>query len=241
MPEQNYIRLFGPEYFLYIAILLVFAVCLFAFRTKIPKHRKAITIGILLVSLFQQVLLYSSYFYLLDFHLGESLPFHISRISSLLGILLLLTNNRKTFAVLSFFSLYAWATFLYPSRVYAITHPIGLSFIINHVITILLPYYMMIAYGLQIKKGDRNTAFGWFTTYLAFVYFFNPLVDGNYFYLKYRPVFAHWPDYVYLPAALAVTYLGFWLGERWYLFIQQKLSYRRYRTGTHRHKDRGMK
>ena len=149
MPEQNYIRLFGPEHFLYIAILLVFAVCLFAFRTKIPKHRKAITI--------------------------------------------------------------------------------------------LLPYYMMIAYGLQIKKGDRNTAFGWFTTYLAFVYFFNPLVDGNFFYLKYRPVFARWPDYVYLPAALAVTYLGFWLGERWYLFIQQKLSYRRYRTGTHRHKDRGMK
>ena len=223
MPAQDYIRIFGPEHFLYIAILVIITISLFVFRHRIPARRRMISGMILAVSMFQQILLYSSYLYLLDFHLGESLPLHISRISSLLGIALLLTKNRKVFAILCFFSIYAWATFLYPSRVYAITHPIGLSFILNHVITILLPYYMMIAYGLRIKKNDSLMAFGWFSFYLIFVYFFNPLVDGNYFYLKYRPLFASRPDTLYMPAVFIVTLAGFYLGEKWYLKIQDRL------------------
>lgn len=226
MPEQDYIQIFGPEHLRYISMLLLVAIALFTFRERIPRNRKRLTGIILAVSVFQQLLLYTSYFYLLDFHLGESLPLQISRISSLLGIVLLVTKNRKVFFVLCFFSIYAYASFLYPSRVYAITHPIGLSFILNHVITILLPYYMMIAYGMKVKKREHRMAFGWFVAYLLFVYFFNPLVDGNYFYLKYRPLFAGWPDYLYLPAVLLVTYLGFWIGERWYRYIGPKLERR---------------
>lgn len=223
MPEQDYIRIFGPEHILYIGILGLVAVLLFLFRKRIAAHRKGVSAGILAVSIFQQILLYSAYLYLLDFHPGESLPFHISRISSIVGIVLLITKKRELFAVLCFFSLYAWGTFLYPSRVYAITHPIGISFILNHVITILLPYYMMIAYGMRVKKGDAVRAFGWFVLYLAFVYLLNPLIDGNYFYLKYRPFFAHWPDWQYLSAVLLVTAGGFFLGDRWYRFMQEKL------------------
>lgn len=224
MPQQDYIRMFGADHWLYILILLCLIAALFVFRKQIPPRRKQISAIILGVSVFQQLLLYSSYFTLLDFHLGESLPFQLSRISSLIGIFLLITKRRRLFSVLCFFSIYAWATFLYPSRVYAITHPIGVSFILNHVITILLPYYMMIAYGMQIKKGDALHAFFWFFVYLVFVYFFNPLVDGNYFYLKYRPVFSTWPDALYLPATLLVTLAGFLLGERWYLYIGDKLT-----------------
>lgn len=222
MPEQDYIRIFGPEHGLYLLLFLGCAILLYFGRHRLGAHRKAITRILLVSSVFQQILLYSSYFYLLDFHLGESLPLHISRISSLLGILVLLTKNRSLFAVLCFFSLYAWPTFLYPSRVYPITHPIGLSFLINHVITILLPYYMMMAYGLRLRKNEFFRAFAWFCGYLLTVYLVNPLLDGNYFYLKYRPFFASWPDALYLAAVLLVTFTGFFLGEKWYLHLQRR-------------------
>ncbi len=223
MPAQDYIRIFGPEHILYIALLVAATVLLISQRRHIPARRRALSAIILVVSIFQQILLYSAYFYLLDFHLGESLPFHVSRICSILGIILLIKRNRQVFVVLSFWGIYAWATFIYPSRVYDIFHPIGLSFILNHTITILLPYYMMIAYDLRIRRRDYRKALLYFTLYLIFVYFFNPLVDGNYFYLKYRPFFSSWPDYIYLPAVLLVTSLGFYLGEKWYIYIQDRL------------------
>lgn len=53
--------------------------------------------------------------------------------------------------MLCFFGLYAWTSFLYPSRVHGIFHPIGVSFFVNHVITLLLPYYGMIAYSMIAK------------------------------------------------------------------------------------------
>lgn len=224
VPYGQYIKVFGLEHIIYITGLIIIAVLLFKFKESVKTNENTVTIFILIASICQQILLYSSYFVLMEFDLAESLPFHISRINSILGIIFLVTKNKKVYTVLCYFGLYAWTSFLYPSRVYGITHPIGISFFVNHVITLLMPYYGMIAYDIKIKKGDKNKAFFWFLIYLTFVYFFNPLVDGNYFYLKYKPIFAFLPEHVYLLCSMLFTYVLFSIGEIIYFKVQDKLN-----------------
>lgn len=219
----EYISLFSLDHLLYIGGLLGLGTALFLNKQKVKKKRETITTLIILISLGQQILLYSSYFYLFDFDLAESLPLHISRINSLLVIWYLFTRNETVFKVLCFFGLYAWTSFLYPSRVHGVLHPIGVSFFVNHVITLLLPFYGMIAYGERVKKGDKKIAFFWFLAYLVTAISVNHLVDGNYFYLKHKPIFGFLPDAIYIPLLVLFTYLFFTLGYYLYTKIQQSL------------------
>lgn len=220
VPFGEYIKVFGMDHIIYIAGLIILRVLLFKFRRNVKKKRNTLTKIILFTSICQQVLLYGSYFVIMEFDLSESLPLHISCISSILGILFLITKNKKVYAAFCYFGMYAWTSFLYPSRVYGINHPLGISFFINHVITLLLPFYTMLAYDIKLKTGDKNKAFYWFLIYLIFVYFFNPLVDGNYFYLKHKPLFSFLPDYIYLPGVMLFTYALFSIGEVVFLRVQ---------------------
>ncbi|WP_377330275.1 TMEM164-related integral membrane acyltransferase [Piscibacillus salipiscarius] len=224
MSRGEFIPLFGFDHLIYIAGLMLIGFCLFFFRHKIKKKRTLITIIILILSLTQQVLLYGSYAVIMNFDLSESLPLHISRINTILGIIYLITKNEKLFKVLCFFSLYAWTSFLYPSRVYGISHPLGISFFVNHVITLLLPFYAMISYQARVRLNDKYLSFLWFIVYLMVVLMVNPLVDGNYFYLKHKPVFPNLTDWLYIPGTLIVTFILFGLGEKLYLTVQDRLK-----------------
>lgn len=216
----EYIPLLGIENIIYIAGLAVLALALVIFKANIKRHEKLFTTLILVASLYQQYLLYSSYYDIMGFHLRESLPLHISRINSILGIIYLLTHNQKVFKIFAYFSLFAWTSFFYPSRVYGISHPIGVSFFLNHVITLLLPFYGLFIHGHRLEKGDRKQAFPWFMLYLAVAYVTNLLVDGNYFYLKYKPVLAFLPDIIYIPLTLIFTAVLFKLGEKIFVKVQ---------------------
>ncbi len=220
----EYIRILSPDHLVYITGLVIIAGLMVQNRHRIRLHRSRLTLLLILISLIQQFLLYSAYFYLLDFDLAESLPLHISRINTILGLAYLVTRNDKLFGVMAYLGLYAWTSFLYPSRVYGITHPLGISFFINHAVTLLLPFYGMMAYDARIGRNDHRRAFGWFLVYLAAVLIINPLVDGNYFYLKHKPFLGSLPNEVYLVLVLLVTYLLFYLGSLFYLKVQSNLS-----------------
>ncbi|MFD2043116.1 TIGR02206 family membrane protein [Ornithinibacillus salinisoli] len=207
--DANFITPFDLHHFVYIFVVSVALVLLIGKREKVKENRNTIAMVILIISILQQIMLYSWYVFETGFDLSESLPLHISRINTLLVIYFLITKNSKVLDVLFYFSLFAYASFLYPQRVYAIYHIIGISFLVNHVITLLLPYFAYIAYRWRPNFIGLLKAYGFFLIYLMSVYFFNPLVDGNYFYLKYRPFFRGWPDYLYIPSIAIVTFLGF--------------------------------
>lgn len=219
----EYIPLFGMEHLLYIAGLALLAVGLFVFQKNINRHERLFTTLILAVSFYQQYLLYSSYYDMMGFRLSESLPLHISRVNSILGIIYLLTNDQRVFKIFSYFSLYAWTSFFYPSRVYGISHPIGISFFLNHVTTLLLPFYGLLIHDNRIEKGDSKKVFPWFLLYLTVAYVTNLLVDGNYFYLKYKPILSFLPDLIYIPLALIFTVILFNVGERVYIKTQNSI------------------
>ncbi len=220
----DYITLFNFDHIIFIVGLVIIGAALFMKRDAVGEHRQKITVVILIVSIFQQILLYSSYYFILDFDPGESLPLQISRVNTILGIIFLITKNDKVFRVLALFGLFAWLSFLYPSRVYGITHPIGWSFFINHVITLLLPFYGIIAYNMKIKTTDSLKVFPWFVLYVAVAYFVNLLTDGNYFYLKHKPIFAGLHNLFYIPLSLIFTLMLFMAGEWMYKKVQPVLQ-----------------
>lgn len=219
----EYIRIFNGDHFIYIFGLILTGIILLMKKDFVNEHRTLITVIVLIICLIQQIVLYSSYYFIMDFDLAESLPLQISRVNTILVIVYLLTKNKKVFRVLALFGLFAWLSFFYPSRVYGITHPIGWSFFVNHVITLLMPFYGMIAYGEKIKPRDSLKVFPWFVLYVAAAYIVNRMVDGNYFYLKHKPVFGSMPDIFYIPLSLLFTYVLFLAGERLYRKVQKLL------------------
>jgi len=210
----NYIDKFGLHHLIYIIILFVCATFLVRKRFRIKTNKDHYRKVILAISIFQQLLLYSWYYFELGFDLSESLPFHICRISTLLGIWFLITKDKKVIDTAFYFGLFAYGSFIYPSRVYPIYHAIGLSFIINHTITILLPWFAYIAYDWRPSFKGLLKTLGLFTIYFLFVFILNPMIDGNYFYLKYRPFFKTLSDNLYILLVFAVTISGFSLAYK---------------------------
>lgn len=216
----EYISLFHLDHLIYIIGLVVIASAFFLNITFVKKHKTVITTIVVIIIIAQQILLYSGYYFATGhgsgFDLSEALPLHLSRINSILGLLFLLTRNRQVFSILTMFSLFAILSFIYPSQVYGITHPIGISFFVNHIVTLLLPFYGIIAYNMKIKPHDSLRALPWFIMYVAVAYITNQLTGGNYFYLRDKPVFASLPDVIYIPLSIVFAFVLFKLGEIMY-------------------------
>ena len=216
----DYAEILGQSHLIYMSCLVAAAFLLFRFRDFIYTHRKKFTIGILAVSLCQQILLYGTFTVTTGFDLSLSLPLHISRINTIIGIVYLFTKNEKLQKFILYFSVFAWLSFLYPVGVQKITHPLGVSFLINHIITLLLPYYNVIAHQVELSTAGRDRVFMWILIYTILIYFFNPLVDGNYFYLVDKPILEFLPDIVYIPLMWVTSYILFMFIE----FIYKKIE-----------------
>lgn len=100
---MEYIKIFGPNHLFYFIVLIIFTALLFTNQTYIRKHSNTISKVIVVISILQQFLLYGSYALLGEFTLQESLPFHISRINTILGIIFLFTKSKTLFNIVAYF------------------------------------------------------------------------------------------------------------------------------------------
>ena len=212
-----FIPLLGIHHLIYIGLVVILLFLLISRYKEVKINSDIIRKWILALLIGQQILLYSWYIFEMGFDVSESLPLHISRISSLLGVVYLMTKNDKVLNVLFYFGLFAYGSFFYPQRVYPFYHALGISFFLNHAITILLPIFAAVAYEWRPQLKGAFKAYGWFIGYFVFVYFLNPLIDGNYFYLKYRPFFGYLSDSNYITiviiATLGIFLLGYYLSK----------------------------
>lgn len=226
----DFIKPFGPNHWLYIGIVIMVGFLLFTNIPFVRKHRDQISMMVLIISIIQQCILYGYYLLFFKFDLSESLPLHISRINSILGIVYLATKSKLVIRVLSFTGAFALLSFLYPSRVQSITHPLGISFLVNHIITLLLPVFAMVVYDFRIQKADKQLPFILMMVYMMLVYVINPIVNGNYFYLVKRP-FAFlngMADGLYLILCAVVTFALFSMAEICYNRLSEYLTNQRF-------------
>lgn len=220
--EEQYIKIFGPDHVLYIVGFIFLAYLLFAKRDIIKKNRDKVDKVLLVITIIQQTLLYGAYYVYLGFDLSESLPFHVCRICSFFVMAFLITKNQKAFEVMTFFGFFALLSFLYPSKVYNLSHPIGYSFLISHTTNLLAASYGILIHDMKLNKNSKNRSFVYFLLYLALVVIINPIVDGNYFYLKHKPILAFLPNIIYVPIVSFGTYLLFSICERLHFYVQDK-------------------
>lgn len=226
----DFIKPFGPNHLLYIGIVIMVGFLLFTNIPFVRKHRDRISMMVLIISMIQQCILYGYYLLFFKFELSESLPLHISRINSILGIIYLTTKSKLVIRILSFTGAFALLSFLYPSRVQSITHPLGISFLVNHIITLLLPFFTMVVYDFRIQKADKQLPFILMIVYMMMVYVINPIVNGNYFYLVKRP-FAFlngMADSLYLILCAVVTFALFSVAEICYNRLSEYLTNRQF-------------
>lgn len=174
--------------------LIYFIFCIFAIYSMIRNHKEVLLrkndlrkffLGIIT---FQQViLLYGWYFFVTDFDITVALPFHICRVASLLTIVFLINGNKKLLDIIFYFGLFAIGSLCYPKDIYNFLHMQGWSYMINHLVTVLIPIFAYIAYDWKPTWAGFRRSIVVFTCFFLFVYNLNPLIDGNYFYLVDRP------------------------------------------------------
>lgn len=92
-----------------------------------------------------------------------------------------------------------------------------IQFFMAHCGIIISIFYMMFVYDYIPNIKSLKKAINWNIIYLVFTYFFNFLVDGNYSYLRNKPltptILDHFPEYpIYIPiATLGIFFIYFLL------------------------------
>lgn len=212
LPDDYFIKPFDLQHGIYLGIFLIVLFTLLLNHKRVSEKPEPVLRLTLIVSIAQQILLYGSYI-AEGFNWAEGLPLHISRVSSILGIIWLITKNNKVMDVLFYFGIFAYGSFLYPSRIHPITHPIGWSFLINHIITILLPILAVYATNWQPSKPALFKAMKYFLIYLAVAMIANAITGGNYFYMTKRIALGGLPLWQYTLINIVATALIFVIGH----------------------------
>lgn len=210
-PHPDFIPVGGRDHLIYVLGLLTVAAALIAGRRWVREHVTRVRWVLLGVLLAQQITLYG--FYAATGWLwAESLPLHISRVSAILVLVYLATGSRRVMDVLFFFGLWAWASFSYPQNIQPVDNILGVSFWINHVLTLLVPFFAVITTSWRPTVRALWRAYGWFLAYVVVAVVANALTGGNYFYQREQPVLPMVPQPWYLLLSVLASLALFWLG-----------------------------
>lgn len=210
-PHPEFIPVGGRDHLIFVLGLLTVATALIAGRHWVREQALLVRRVLLGVMVVQQLTLYGFYA-TTGWIWADSLPLHISRISAILVLVYLATGSRRVMDVLFFFGLWAWASFSYPQNVQPVTNVLGVSFWVNHVITLLVPFFAVITTSWRPTVRALWRAYGWFLVYVALAVVANALTGGNYFYQRAKPLLPMVPQPWYLMLSLLATLALFWLG-----------------------------
>ena len=204
------VQLYGWEHITYLLCSFAIIFLFVWYRKGVRTHRKAITGIFLGVILFQQIfLMYGWYIFCTDVVLQDGLPLHLCRVSTLLTIWYLIKKDNRIMDVIFYFSIYALISFFYPLDVHHFAHIGGISYMINHLVTVLIPIFAAIAFDWSPSWRSWVRASAAFTVYLPVAVIANKLTGGNYFYLVRRPFWHSAPAWLFTGLAYVVTLAGF--------------------------------
>ena len=196
-PNVPYIKLFGLDHLLYVSIIITLFIIVMIKRIHLKDHAKLISMILLILTIFQQVLLYSWYIIETGFDLGQALPLHLCRISTLLSIIYFITLNQDIMDIVFYFGLFAYGSFALPIAIHPLTHTLGISYLINHSLTLLLPFIAWFVFDWRPKRKNLYLSIILFIFYFIIAVVANAVFDGNYFYLVKRPFLTQMNVYIY--------------------------------------------
>lgn len=208
-PNVPYIELFGIEHLINVLIILSLFILVILNRKKLKSYSRELRTVLLILTIFQQILLYSWYALETGFDLGQALPLHLCRISTLLSIIYFITLKQSIMDIVFYFGLFAYGSFALPIAIHPLTHALGISYLINHSLTLLLPFIAWFAFDWRPKRKNLHLSIIIFLIYFIIAVGANALFDGNYFYLVKRPFLQQMNVYIYYLGTLIFTIFGF--------------------------------
>jgi hypothetical integral membrane protein (TIGR02206 family) len=212
VPWEERLQLFSTSHILFL-LSVIFVVGLFVYKLDwVRDHWKQVRIVMLVISGIQFIVFYTWSFTELGFSLEAGLPIHLCRLSTILGLYFLMTEDRRVFHALYFMSAFAIVAIVYPSNVHPLyTHVVGYTFQISHIMILLVWIVGVFLYGYRPTYRILNTAILVFFFVELFVWRFNYWVgDGEYLYLRSdvnRPFLTSWPDLAWIAFTIGLSYL----------------------------------
>lgn len=208
-PDMPYIEPGDFSYFIYMVLLAIAAYVIYRLRFKFSRNTFLVLLVFLIISLFQRAMINAWYLINDDYSFAYSLPFQICRVIIWLIIIQFFVRKDILNQAIFYISLFAYAAFFYPIGIHPVWHMAGWAFFILHGTNILFPLAMHFAMGFVPTLKGACQAYVIFVVYFLFVYFLNPLVSGNYFFIKNRPFFHEMSEGLYVTVNLAGTFIGF--------------------------------
>ncbi len=205
--DAPYVKLFSIEHIIFLLVCACVVFLFIKYRSAIRTHREQIGRVMLGIILFQQIFLMYGWYLCVtppEELLKQALPLEMCRISSILTIVFLLTKDKRFMDVIFYFSIFALASLVYPKNIYHFAHVNGISYMINHLMTVLTPIFGIIAYGWKPSWKAFARAGIAFTVFLPVVLVVNHLTGGNYFYQVDRPFWNDMAPWLFS----SITYVG---------------------------------
>ncbi len=212
VPFEQRVNLFDTSHIMFILSVIVI-VGLFIYKLDVVKRNKDLTRKILIgISAIQLIALYSWSFLELGFSLEAGLPIHLCRMSSLLGMYFLITEDTRVFHALYYMSAFVIIAIMMPVNVHPIyTHVIGYSYQISHIMIILVWILGVLVYGYRPTFTIMHKAILALLIITLLVWRFNYLVgDGEYLYLRgdvNRPFLKEMHDLLWISITLVISYI----------------------------------
>lgn len=197
------------SYFSYLFLLVLSFYVIYRLRFKISRNTQSILFVFLIISLSQRVMINTWYLINDDYSLAYSLPFQICRVVIWLIIIQFFVRKDFLNQAIFYIGLFAYAAFIYPIGIHPVWHMAGWSFFILHAANVLFPFAMHYAVGFVPSLKGVFQAYLVFVVYFFFVYFLNPFVGGNYFFINNRPFFHDMSEAMYVTVNLTGTLAGF--------------------------------
>ncbi len=198
-----FVKAYSWPHLAYLAVCALLIFLTVYYRKVLFKHRERIAIIAECISIFQQVfLLYGWSFMVAANYWEDGLPLHMCRVACICGVIFLFNKNHKVMDIMFSFGIFALVSLFYPAGVYHFLHISGISYMINHILTVLIVLFAALCYDWRPSwKGFWRSVIA-FSIFMPLTMTANAIIPkANYFYLTDRP-FAFLmpiPLYIYAP------------------------------------------
>lgn len=230
---EDRLQLYSIEHIIFL-VLTFLIVGLFVYKLDYIKAHWT-TIRPVMIGIYglQILVFYAWSFIELGMSLEAGLPIHLCRISILLGLAFLVTEDKRIFHALFYTSVFVLVAIFYPSNVHPLyTHIVGYTFQVGHIMIVLVWIVGVYLYGYRPTYRVLNKAIVVFFFIELFVWRFNYWVgDGEYLYLRSdvnRPFLQSWSDPLWIAFTIVLSYVIMFGMTRLYVYntnFQYQLSY----------------
>ncbi|MEC9485669.1 MAG: hypothetical protein UMR38_07305 [Candidatus Izemoplasma sp.] len=183
---------FINPYLMYMIFVFSFVgglYALFHYPSFFKQHKDKLYLIVTLLLIYTQLTRYGFAIIRDGFILGESLPFYVCRISSVILLYYVLTKDRHVMPFLFFWGATGVAGIIYPNGPINNIANLTETFFIDHYLLAITPFYLVLYedYVPTVKDAYRITFLMAITLYLFIP--INALLKTDYFYLTRQSIF----------------------------------------------------